>query len=552
MTERSPNTTHPLVPIAILLTITLCCLLPFCNKAFNIDEPLFIWVAKQIQVHPLDFYGFKINWYGTEMGAASIIKNPPLAAYYLALVAALAGWNEIPLHLAFLLPALAAALGSYFLAREFSNNPLLATLMAVLNPVFILSSTTVMCDTTMLAFYVWAVYLWVRGTKGDNFGLLALAALLTALCALTKYFGVSLIPLLLLYSLACGRGKSKGALFLLIPVAILSLYQWETTLLYGRGLLSDAASYASKEKGMSLGGLLAGLATGLSFTGGCFLSALCFAGKLRDKRSLGAAALLVPGCGLALCLISFPHVALNASWDYYLQLALFMAAGLALLLLTGLDLWRHRDPDALLLALWVLGTFLFAALVNWSVNGRSILPMAPAAALIVARFLESKNGSSWRPGLRELALPLCGAFLLSMTVARGDYNLAGTARAAAGAVAGNSPAAARPTWFQGHWGFQYYMEQTGALPYDRKRSLIQAADHMVFPENNTNSFQEIYDQGTPLKDLEFNPAGFVSTMNFGAGAGYYSSGFGPLPFLVGSGFQERYHIMEFRRPVKPT
>lgn len=552
MTEKSPSTPRNTVALAILVAVTLACLLPFCTRAFNIDEPLFLWVARQIQAHPLDFYGFRINWYGTEMPASGIIKNPPLAAYYLALAAAVTGWHELPLHLAFLLPALAAVLGTYLLAREFTGNPLLATLIAILNPVFLLSSTTVMCDTTMLAFFVWAVYLWVYGLRRDHVGYLVLAAILVGLSALTKYFGVSLIPLLLVYTLAVDRGKWQRALLLLIPVALLALYQYETFVWYDRGLLSDAAGYASREKGARSTGMLASLATGLSFTGGCFLSTLFFALKLNNRRHLLKALLIVPCCALILFAVSFSHVGSGASWGYYLQLTLLMAAGANLLALTWLELREHKgDPAALLLALWVLGTFVFAAVVNWSVNGRSILPMTPAIGILVMRFLERENAALRRAGLQEVAVPLILAFALSMTITWADFRLADTARSAARTIAASYPAPPRPIWFQGHWGFQYYLQEMGGIPYDRKKSVLQAGDLMVIPANCTNMFQEIYDRGTPRKVLQFSPASFVSTMNYSAGAGYYASSFGPLPFLFGTGFEESYHIVDFSGTVPP-
>ena len=47
---------------AILLASLL--ILPFLNKPFHIDDPVYIWVADQIRRHPLDFYGFSTNWHG--------------------------------------------------------------------------------------------------------------------------------------------------------------------------------------------------------------------------------------------------------------------------------------------------------------------------------------------------------------------------------------------------------------------------------------------------------------------------------------------------------
>ena len=550
MANRNQNFSSQIVPIFILISITVLCLAPFANKAFNIDEPLFIWTAKQIHLHPLDFYGFRINWYGTAMDASRIIKNPPFASYYLSLAASLFGWNELQLHLAFLLPAIAAVLGTYFLARRFTQNPVAATVIGIVNPVFILSSSTVMCDTMMLAFYLWAIFFWVRGIKEDRGRDLFIAAVLIALSSLTKYFGVSLIPLLFLYTIFCGGDKGKRALFLLIPVLILGLYQWETYLLYGRGLLSDAASYATREKGTNFTGIFASFAIGLSFTGGCLITACFFAMRLWSKRIFLAAAVLIPGAAWALSWINLPHVAQNASWGYYLQLSFFMAAGLNLLVVAALDFGRKQDPDALLLGLWVLGTFLFASFINWSVNGRSILPMVPAAAMVVMRSIEQKSGDAWQAQLKSMALPVACAYLLSMAVTWADFKLAGTARTAATVIAKSYGTPGRPSWFQGHWGFQYYMDENGASAFDRKNSSLQPADVMVVAENNTNFFPEINDQGSPLRILEFMPASFLSTMNYNAGAGYYSSGFGALPFLVGSGFVERYHIFVFRRAVK--
>src|SRR4030042_529904 len=130
-------------PIFVAI-ITIVCLAPFINKAFHIDDTLFLWSAKQIQ------------------------KNPPITCYYIALTAWLFGWSEIALHLAFLIPVAAVALGTYYLAERLCSRPVLATLAAVLTPGFLVSSTNIMCDTMMLAFWVWAVFLWIRGVEKNR------------------------------------------------------------------------------------------------------------------------------------------------------------------------------------------------------------------------------------------------------------------------------------------------------------------------------------------------------------------------------------------------
>src|SRR4029077_2680670 len=103
-------------------------------------------------------------------------------------------------HFVFFLPAIAAIWGTHRLARHFCDRPLLAAGATLFTPAFLVSSTTLMCDTLMLAFWVWAVVLWVEGMERDNFWRLAGSGVLIALAALTKYFGACLIPLLVAYS----------------------------------------------------------------------------------------------------------------------------------------------------------------------------------------------------------------------------------------------------------------------------------------------------------------------------------------------------------------
>jgi hypothetical protein len=341
------------------------------------------------------------------------------------------------------------------------------------------------------------------------------------------------------------EGRRHRALFLLIPIAILCLYQWETCIIYGRGLLSDAASYASKEKALNFAAIFPDFVTGLSFTGGCLISMLFFVPLPWFKRLAIATAILVPLAVFGLSRLNFSHLPETLWWGYYLQLSIFVAAGVNILVLAGCDFWQRKESDAMLLALWIMGTFVFAAIVNWSVNGRSILPMAPAAGIVVMRFLENQKGTIRQPGFKQMLMPLSCAWVVCMMVTWADFSLAETARTAARKIGRSYGGSAKPLWFQGHWGFQYYMEKNGGTAYDRKKSAIHPGDIMVIPENNTNAFPEIMAKGTPLQVLLFAPTRFLTTMNFSAAAGYYSSGFGPIPFLIDTALEERYHIVVF-------
>src|SRR5437763_1000564 len=80
-----------------------------------------------------------------------------------------------------------------------------ATLVCLTSPAFLVSSTNIMCDTMMTCLFVWAVVLWFGGLEKRRRSRLCAAALLCAAAALTKYFAITLVPLLLAYTTARRR-----------------------------------------------------------------------------------------------------------------------------------------------------------------------------------------------------------------------------------------------------------------------------------------------------------------------------------------------------------
>ena len=235
----------------IPVLVTILCLVPFVGKAFHLDDPVFIWSARHILTSPFDFYGFKANWYGTELGMWEMHHNPPGACYYIALAGLLLGWSEVALHISFLIPAVAAASGTYYLARVLglqTKFSVLAALAAVLTPVFLVAGTTLMCDMIVLSLWVWAAVLWIQGIKNGKQLNLFFAAILISICILTRYMGIALLPLLFVYSVMQKRKLGIWVFYLLIPIVTLAGYLWAAKALYGKGLLSQAASFAANIK----------------------------------------------------------------------------------------------------------------------------------------------------------------------------------------------------------------------------------------------------------------------------------------------------------------
>lgn len=526
----------------LLGAVTLACLLPFLGKSIHIDDPLFVWTARHLQSHPLDFYGFAVDWGLAPAPMSKQMQNPPLAAYYLALVGRLFGWSEEALHFGFLLPALAFIVGTFSLARRFCAHPLAASLAGVASPVFLLSATSLMCDTTMMALWVWSVYWWMEGLERKSATRLGAAALLIAGCSLTKYFGACLVPLLLVYTVQRERRAGYWMLFLCWPVLVLACYQWLTYRLYGQGLLVSAAVYATHLR--IEGGLGVKVLETLAFTGGCILVPLAATPLLWKKR--GLVAMLMGAVAVGLLVLAMKKVGITAvagpghvKWLLVLQLALFATGGFMILVLAASDALGERTPEAVLLFLWVAGTFLFVAVVNWTVSGRNILPMLPAACFILIRRLERQSKD-----VRHLRWPLGLSLVVALLVAQGDWQLANSARQAAFLIHRQWGTRSGPIYFEGHWGFQYYMEQWGAKPLILEPLQLPLHAVIVMPVNNTCWVDFPTNQIEPLAEVTVKAADWVTLMNNSIGAGYYSDDWGPAPYVFGPTRPERYSILK--------
>jgi 4-amino-4-deoxy-L-arabinose transferase-like glycosyltransferase len=547
--------TSSLTSLGILAAATIACLLPWINKAFCIDDPLFLWAAAQIQAHPLDFYGCNVNWFSTVEPLYDVMKNPPLACYYLAGAAAVVGCSEPALHAVFLLPAVGAICGTWFVARSLCRQPVWAALIALVTPAFLVSSSNLMCDTMMVCLWTWAIGLWVAGLQAEKTRWLALASLSIAAAALAKYFAISLIPLLAIYTLLRKRGPTWRLAWLLVPVALLAAYQAWSRDHYGRGLLSDAASFAwgiAAKPGpgveFSRETVWSKILVVLSFAGGSFLPVLFLAPWLLTKKGLLAAILLALAVSGAAWRFASPqnlaplHKVVPFTPASAAQFGILVACG-ALVVWLGLsDLAKHQSADACLLAMWILGAFDFAGFVNWTCNVRSLLPIAPAFGILVMRRLEAKPVHGAR-GWRWALVP---ALVAASLVAWADFALANSARTAASQLAADLKQEMSPIWFQGHWGFQYYMEAQGGRDVDLFKSECLPDDMMITPYNNTDV--EFYPQEymAKLRDLEVPTCRWLSTLQVQAGAGFYSSIWGPMPFVFGPVPPEKYGIWRLR------
>ena len=537
----------PRVELAILALVTLGLLLPFLGKPLHIDDPVYVWIAQHLVEFPFDPFGFDVNWTGSSAPLHRFINNPPLASYYLALVGRVAGWSERALHASYLPMAVACVWATWSLARSFGASGLVAALLLCVAPGFLVSCTTLMVDVPMLALWISALACWDRGLRTGTRPELLAGGLLAALCPLAKFPGLALLPLLVAHALLLRADWRRWAPFVSIPVAAFAAYHAWTTQLYGHALFLDPVEYSGQYQSGQALAVLGRLLAGLAFTGASAASLLGVAPLLlgaRGLRRFGIAAL-----GLAAVMLLAPGVfedgfasGTRLSPALAVQLTLWTTVGAGILLLAANDVRETRSPEAILLLLWVLGVFVFASLINWSVSVRGLLPMLPAVAILgarrIARRASGAGGGDGGPARWWLGAGLAASALLSLGVARADTLLAQAGLHAARELVAAYRDTGRDVWFQGHWGFQYYAQQLGARPLERGERLPPGAI-LLKPLNNSYLWRD----AAPLVERR-SVAGPVrlTSMSGPIGAGFYSSTWGPVPFAFGSVPPEIYFV----------
>jgi hypothetical protein len=215
-----------------------------------------------------------------------------------------------------------------------------------------------------------------------------------------------------------------------------------------------------------------------------------------------------------------------------------MAAGGAMVLAAGaLSVVARRGADSALLGLWLFGTFVFCALLNWTVSARIVLPCVLPALLLTVRWIETLDSRQfWMRWLNWSILP---AAAISLLVALSDQEFANAARDFAQSTIRDHRQRGETVYFTGHWGLQYYMEREGAAPFNFRRQTLLPGELVAFPYNNTANeplsiqVTEFDEKVKLLPDTEIleYPAKFpFQTMSTRAHSWFYASLREPLPY----------------------
>ena len=538
----------------IVLFITLVNLF-FINKAIHIDDIAFIKLARHINEDLFDPYSFHID-YGTRSGIATIITDPPLVPYYYSIFIKYFGESETILHAAFLFFTLMAAISMYYVAKRFTKKPLSATFLMIVTPIFFLMSHNLMVDIPTLGFFLAALITYIYGVDKDNYAMIFIASILIIFGIFTKYTNLVLIPLLGFYSIL--KRKYKSMLFLIIPLAVVLLWNYYTITLYGSSHIGFVTSYVYTALMGMVFPFFVRFLNVITNLGGAVLFPLFLVYPFISKRKNKIAYFISILAALLMSVGLYFYSGGFVSGRYgLLQLVLFfifVSSGLFIFYLF-LDYSKKDvclflksffrknklkfDSDNVFLFVWFIGIAAFNVLLI-SYASRYIMLLIPVFIILYVKILSEK----FQKVSRELfTYCIAFTFLLSLLMAISDYQLAGSYRNFANT---NVFPDNIKIWYNGAHGFQYYMEKKGYKMMPKEGSELKQGD-LIFKSTLQVPRPIPADLNERIKlidKIQFENNFPIRIFNINAHAGFYSYGAGFLPFSISTADFDTIEVYE--------
>jgi hypothetical protein len=529
----------PAIVVASLL------LLPFLNKPFTIDDPLFLREARHALVDPLHPADFEQVWNaGDRLKLSQYLLGGTLPAYVLLPVAALGG-REWMAHLYQLLLLCGFLVASVSVARRLGCDRRQANTVGLLiasNPVTLAMAATCMPDVMAMMFGMAGMDRLLLFREERRWGAGLASGWLLAAAVLCR---ASTAPLLLVAALLLMPASWKRAPECLWPLGVAAV---AVVLFLGlnRGPAADATLGAAFQALTSMRNVPRNLVAFFGYqalTGPLLVYALLASGRKFAGVVAALVALGVAGSMLAGALGGSANLVL-----YAVPAALGICFILALVGVVG-DLRpataRQSEPrrgalwarSGLPLLVW-LGAGL-VALPYVYMGAKYLLPGVPAAALLIV--LHAAR-------VRQRKYPLTVALLVAMgwisgaLIIVGDTTLAWSQRAAVDRLIAPRIHRGLKVWAGGQWAFLAYAEEAGAKALANTPPLPGPGDLIVVSRLDYYGRLLLLPIRLELLNTQTDRRCGVFVLNRRLGAGFYSNRFGYLPFAIGCGEVNAYDL----------
>jgi len=510
----------------LILTLVVGIRLAFLNQAIQGDDVNYLTAAEHAQIDPLHPTEVRYVFHGDLVDMRGH-PHPPLNAWILAgLLAGLRDIKEIPYHAAYAVFSLMAAGAAFMLARRFSSQPLLATLLFVATPAFVINGNSLEADIPFLAFWMTAVALFVSAVDRKSARFLTFTALALVPAALAAYQSVLLVPVLGLYLWV--KERSWRPAWLVIGVAPLTLVIWQ---LWER--ISSGALPAT---------VLAG-----------YFQAYGFQSLMAKLRNAGALTVHTGWLVFPLLAVFAFRKPVRLLWlsltaavaGFFIDAnPLFWASffiGVLVIVWCLHSLKTTPEVDARFLAGWVLIFFAGALVFFFAGSARYLLPMVAPVAMLTTRNLSSSPRWLLAGGLVQL--------VISLSLAIVNYQHWDGYRDFAASLA--QDVENRRVWINGEWGLRYYLEARGGLPLMRNQP-VRPGDMVVWSDL---AYPIPFSTGggalVPVAEREIRSSLPLCLVGLKARSGYSTASLGLRPFDICRDTLDRVHaaLVVERKPV---
>ncbi|MBI3667893.1 MAG: glycosyltransferase family 39 protein [Acidobacteria bacterium] len=495
-------------PLLIVVAAVLLIRLPFLRQAVQGDDVYYIAIARNALVDPLHPMQMGYTFQGRRVEMSGH-PHPPLNAYILAALLRIFGHvRELPFHLFYMLFSLLAAAAMYCLAGRFTDHPLLATLLFVCVPAFVVNGNSLEADLPFLAFWMLSFALYFEGHHLLSAGSLAVAAL-------GAYQAIFAVPILA-HEVWHSRRHSRTA-WIPVLAAPLALAAWQGWQRISTGEV-PATVLAGYFQTYGLLALVKKFHSALALTD--HLGWMVFPIAILATRAgfwIGAPVALVVTAALS-----------GYFWWQRLLLAVSLVAGLMLLARWAVTLWKARTTEDGFLATWGLVFFAGAVAVFYAGSARYLLPMAAPLILTLVRG-SPRTGLLWGAAACSL--------VLGLAMASANYQYCDHYRRFAGDL--RPRIGERRLWSNAEWGLRYYLEEMGGEPLENEQAVY--AGSVVVTSELAGPIPFFIGGGSlqEVRRADFRSRIPIRLIGLGTRSGYSSSALGVLPFDPDRGLLDR-------------
>jgi hypothetical protein len=539
-TPPSRRITEGILSLALPgILLAVVCLVPFLNKAFTIDDPLFLLEARQILKTPLQPWSYPICWNQTltcfaQAGSSGANVREGLMGY--ALVPAVLFNSERVAHLTQLLFVCVLVLSMVAVARRLGFDRRKAAaggLLVVAIPPLLSMANTAMPDVLALALEVTGFERLLAWKEERRWHQAILSGIALGLAPYARPHVALFLPLGALWlfdeiKLRKAVEQLRRQIFLWSPIAIAALVlagvNYVTRL---RGASSELVTAASSTGNIPLN--LIAYFHYLTFP--IPLTVVWLAANWRRVKMLLAPP-LVP---VVFAYFMVPGMTLVK--ELQVAAVLYGLLAVADIIVTFL---RSGDQTGILLLLW-LSLPLFTS-VYLHLPLKYLVPILPAIVLILLRVIPTMG---WKRARLAYGMIIIACVSYSVLLLKADEDFANYNRRAAAELIAPRVTAGEKVWYAGEWGFYWYAEQAGAKLARSGEPGPQPGELLAI---GLMEYGDVVLKDFPNRELvESRSYDSPHGRTMGYGAGLYSNRFGLLPWRWNPGATNAYQLWRIHR-----